>query len=30
MPDSLIRNMITGDAGFPGSHLVDRLMQPGE
>ena len=30
MPDSTTRNLITGGAGFVGSHLVDRLMQAGE
>jgi UDP-glucuronate decarboxylase len=30
MPASLTRNLITGGAGFVGSHLVDRLMQAGE
>ena len=29
MPASLTRNLITGVAGFVGSHLVDRLMQAG-
>ena len=27
MPASLPRNLITGGAGFVGSHLVDRLME---
>ena len=30
MPASLPRNLITGGAGFVGSHLVDRLMESGE
>ena len=30
MPSSICRNLITGGAGFVGSHLVDRLMQAGE
>ena len=30
MPASLPRNLITGGAGFVGSHLVDRLMAAGE
>jgi len=30
MPASLPRNLITGGAGFVGSHLVDRLMEAGE
>jgi NAD(P)-dependent dehydrogenase (short-subunit alcohol dehydrogenase family) len=30
MPASLTRNLITGGAGFVGSHLVDRLMEAGE
>ncbi len=29
-PNSLSRNLITGGAGFVGSHLVDRLMEAGE
>ena len=30
MPASVTRNLITGGAGFVGSHLVDRLMAAGE
>ena len=30
MPHSLIRNLITGGAGFLGSHLCDRLIESGE
>ena len=30
MPASITRNLITGGAGFVGSHLVDRLMEAGE
>ena len=30
MPVSQPRNLITGGAGFVGSHLVDRLMEAGE
>ncbi len=30
MPASLTRNLITGGAGFLGSHLCDRLMEAGE
>ena len=29
MPGSLMRNLVTGGAGFLGSHLCDRLMDAG-
>lgn len=30
MPAFRTRNLITGGAGHPGSHFVDRLMQAGD
>ena len=30
MTSSTVRNLITGGAGFVGSHLIDKLMQTGQ